>query len=57
LDRSDTSFAMAVGGGLDIRATKGVSFRAQMGYNPVFQNSTSGGRRDLVRISLGALFH
>lgn len=57
LDRSDNSFAMALGGGLDIRATKRVSFRAQMDYNPVFQNSTSGGRRDLVRISLGALFH
>jgi opacity protein-like surface antigen len=57
LDRSDTSFAMALGGGLDIRATKRVSFRAQMDYNPIFQNSTSGGRRDLVRISLGALFH
>lgn len=57
LDRSDTSFAMAVGGGLDIRATKKVSFRAQMDYNPLFQNSTSGGRRDLVRISLGALLH
>jgi opacity protein-like surface antigen len=57
LARSDTNFAMALGGGLDIRATKRVSFRAQMDYNPIFQNSTSGGRRDLVRISLGALFH
>jgi opacity protein-like surface antigen len=57
LDRSDTNFAMALGGGLDIRATSRVSFRAQMDYNPVFQNSTSGGRRDIVRISLGALFH
>lgn len=57
LKRSDTNFAMALGGGLDIRATKRVSFRGQMDYNPVFQNSTSGGRRDLVRISLGVLFH
>ena len=57
LERSDTSFAMALGGGLDIRATKRVSFRAQMDYNPLFQNSASGGRRDLVRISLGVLFH
>jgi opacity protein-like surface antigen len=57
LKRSDTSFAMALGGGLDIRATKRVSIRAQIDYNPLFQNSASGGRRDLVRISLGVLFH
>ncbi|MDQ2921774.1 MAG: hypothetical protein M3R52_09230, partial [Acidobacteriota bacterium] len=56
LKRSDTNFAMALG--LDIRATKRVSFRGQMDYNPVFiQNSTSGCRRDLARISLGVLFH
>jgi opacity protein-like surface antigen len=54
LNRSDTNFAMALGGGLDIRATKRVSFRAQMDYNPVFiQDST----RNLARISLGVLFH
>lgn len=58
LKRNDTGFAMAVGGGLDIRATKRVSFRGQMDYNPVFiSDSTSGGRRDFVRISLGVLFH
>lgn len=54
LKRSDTGFAMGLGGGLDIRATKRVSFRAQMDYNPVFIQNTT---RDLVRISLGALFH
>lgn len=57
LGRSDTDLALALGGGLDIRATRRVSFRGQMDYNPVFQNSGSGGRRDLVRISLGVLFH
>jgi opacity protein-like surface antigen len=57
LGRSDTDLAMALGGGLDIRATRRVSFRGQMDYNPVFQSSASGGRRDLVRISLGVLFH
>ncbi len=57
LKRSDTSFAMALGGGLDIRATKRVSFRGQMDYNPVFIHDSAGGRRDLVRVSLGVLFH
>jgi opacity protein-like surface antigen len=58
LRRNDTAFAMAIGGGVDIRATDRVSFRAQMDYNPVFiSNSGGGGRRDLARISLGVLFH
>lgn len=58
LGNSHTNFAMALGGGLDIRATKRVSFRGQMDYNPVFiPNSTFEGRRDFVRISLGVLFH
>jgi opacity protein-like surface antigen len=57
LKRSDNSFAMALGGGLDIRATDRVSFRGQMDYNPVFIHDSTGGRRDLARISLGVLFH
>jgi opacity protein-like surface antigen len=57
LRKSDTSFAMGLGGGLDIRATKKVSFRGQMDYNPVFVHDSSSGTRDLVRISLGVLFH
>jgi opacity protein-like surface antigen len=57
LKKSDTSFAMALGGGLDIRATQRVSFRAQMDYNPVFVHDSTSGTRDLVRISLGVLFH
>ena len=57
LKSSDTSFAMALGGGLDIRATKRASVRAQMDYNPVFVRGSTGGRRDLVRLSLGVLFH
>jgi opacity protein-like surface antigen len=57
LKRSDTSFAMALGGGLDIRATNRVSFRGQMDYNPVFIHDPGNGRRDLARISLGVLFH
>ena len=48
---------MALGGGLDIRATKRVSFRGQMDYNPVFLHDSTSGTRDLVRISLGVLIH
>jgi len=55
--RSNNSFAMGLGGGLDIRASKRVSFRGQMDYNPVFIGDSNHGTRDLVRISLGVLFH
>ena len=57
LRRRDTSFAMALGGGLDIRASKRVGFRALMDYNPVFVNDSTTGTRDFVRLSLGVLFH
>lgn len=57
LKNSENSFAMALGGGFDIRGTKRVSFRATMDYNPVFINDSSTGTRDLVRISLGVLIH
>jgi len=57
LKKSDISFAMALGGGFDIRASKRVSFRATMDYNPVFIRDSTTGTRDLVRISLGVLIH
>ena len=57
LKKTDNSFAMALGGGLDIRASKRASFRAMMDYNPVFVNDSTTGTRDFVRISLGVLFH
>jgi opacity protein-like surface antigen len=57
LRRNDTSFAMGLGGGLDIRASKRVSFRAMADYNPVFVNDSTTGTRDFVRFSLGVLFH
>jgi opacity protein-like surface antigen len=57
LKKSDNSFAMALGGGLDIRASKRVSFRALMDYNPVFVNDSTSGTRDFVRLSFGVLFH
>jgi len=55
--RNDNSFAMGLGGGLDIRASNRVSFRAMMDYNPVFVQDSTGSRRDFVRFSLGVLFH
>ncbi|HJR06104.1 MAG TPA: outer membrane beta-barrel protein [Pyrinomonadaceae bacterium] len=57
---TDTGFAMAFGGGLDIRATRRFSLRALLDYNPVFITHTDTGardRRDQIRISLGILFH
>ena len=57
LKKNDNSFGMALGGGLDIRASKRVSFRALMDYNPVFVNDSTSGTRDFVRLSLGVLFH
>ena len=55
--KSDNSFAMGLGGGLDIRASQRVSFRAMMDYNPVFVHDSASGTRDFVRFSLGVLFH
>jgi opacity protein-like surface antigen len=57
LKTSATSFAMALGGGLDIRATNRVSFRGQLDYNPVFLHDSTTGTRNLVRFSLGVLIH
>jgi hypothetical protein len=48
---------MGLGGGLDIRASKRVSFRGMLDYNPVFVNDSATGRRDFLRLSLGVLFH
>ncbi len=57
LKKSDNSFAMALGGGLDIRASKRVSFRGVLDYNPVFVHDSTSGTRDFLRISLGVLIH
>ena len=57
LKQHNNDFAMALGGGLDLRATKRVSIRGSMDYNPVFISDSAGGRHDFVRISLGVLFH
>jgi opacity protein-like surface antigen len=57
LKKSDNSFAMALGGGLDIRASKRVSFRGLIDYNPVFVHDSTSGTRDFWRLSLGVLIH
>jgi opacity protein-like surface antigen len=57
LKKSDNSFAMALGGGIDVRASKRVSFRGLMDYNPVFVHDSTSGTRDFFRLSLGVLFH
>ena len=57
---SETAFAMAFGGGLDIRASKRISVRTMIDYNPTFLNNSgfdSRERQDNVRLSLGILFH
>jgi opacity protein-like surface antigen len=57
LKKSTNDFAMALGGGLDLRATKRTGVRASIDYNPIFIGDSSGGRRNLIRLSLGMLFH
>jgi len=56
LKNSNNSFAMALGGGLDIRAGERMSFRGTIDYNPIFIRDPGSDRRDLLRISLGVLF-
>ena len=57
LKSSETGFAMALGGGLDIRAAKRVSIRSSLDYNPVWTGPVGNSQRDQVRFSIGVLFH
>lgn len=53
-DTNETAFAMALGGGLDIQATRHVDIRAiQVDYMPVFFDNR---REDGVRFSTGVKF-
>jgi opacity protein-like surface antigen len=57
---SDTGVAMALGGGVDIKASKRVSFRTSVDYNPIHLGGTTTdprGWRDHVRFSIGIVFH
>ncbi len=57
LEKGQNGFALALGGGLDLRATKRISIRGSIDYNPVFIEDSASGRRNFVRLSLGLLFH
>ncbi len=57
LEKGQNGFALALGGGLDIRTTKRISIRGSLDYNPVFIQDSVTSRRDFVRFSLGVLFH
>lgn len=50
---TSTNFAMALGGGLDIKVTDKIDFRAiQVDYNPIF----GGGFQNNVRFGIGVVF-
>jgi len=52
---SETAFSMAFGGGLDVRASRRVSFRVfQVDYNPIRKNGQTSNN---VRFSFGIVFH
>ena len=52
---SESDFAMAVGGGLDVRASKHIDIRIfQADYNPIF---TEGDRSNNFRLGFGIVFH
>jgi hypothetical protein len=54
LSFSNTHFAAAVGGGLDIKINDKIDFRAiQVDYNPIFR---SGFRQDNIRFGVGFVF-
>ncbi|HVE55223.1 MAG TPA: hypothetical protein VNB22_00235 [Pyrinomonadaceae bacterium] len=51
---TNTNFALAVGGGLDIKINDKIDFRAiQVDYNPIFG---TGSRQDNVRFGIGFVF-
>jgi hypothetical protein len=63
VSQNSTDFAMALGGGLDVRAHKRVSIRLfQIDYNPVFAptrpqfGTNTNFRFDNIRFSTGIVF-
>ena len=60
LTNSETGFAMAFGGGVDIRLARRFSLRASADYNPAWIGRDDDGNRQRqndLRISMGILFH
>ena len=59
-ERSENGFAMAFGGGVDIRLARRFSLRASGDYNPAWVGRDDDGarqRQNDIRVSLGVLFH
>jgi opacity protein-like surface antigen len=57
---TDTGFAMAFGGGLDVRVLPRFSVRTSVDYNPKFVGHDDDGSRiriDDLRFSVGVIFH
>lgn len=57
---SRTGFAMALGGGVDIRVSGRFSLRAAIDYSPTFlgdANADESGKQNHSRLSFGILFH
>jgi opacity protein-like surface antigen len=55
-----TGFAMAFGGGLDVRVSGRFSIRSMIDYTPTFLGNadpSESGRQNHFRVSLGVLFH
>jgi opacity protein-like surface antigen len=60
LNTTETGFAMAFGGGLDIRITRRISFRMTTDFNPKWVGRNDNGARQVqndLRFSVGILFH
>jgi hypothetical protein len=57
---TETGFAMAFGGGLDVRMTPRVSLRTSLDFNPKWVGRDDAGARQVqndVRLAIGILFH
>jgi opacity protein-like surface antigen len=57
---SETGFAMALGGGVDIRMTRRFSLRTSLDFNPKWVGRDDNGARQVqndLRLAVGILFH
>lgn len=65
LSSAETDFAMAIGGGVDVKISKNVDIRAvQVDYNPIFLRGVTidgerinGRTQNNLRLSFGIVFH
>jgi Outer membrane protein beta-barrel domain len=57
---SETGFAMALGGGVDVRVTRRFSVRTSLDFNPNWVGRDDSGQRQVqkdLRLAVGVLFH